>query len=103
MPIADDVVAAVSRMWAAEGVMERIFATPFGELPGSVVILFPTVDAAAHSWDLAISLRRPFEFAPEATPAISAVVEATCTDVAREMGLIRPPTTPPTTRRQPKG
>lgn len=95
MPIADDVVAAVSRMWAAEGVMERVYTTPFGELPGSVVILFPTVDAAAHTWDLATSLRRPFEFAPEATPAISAVVEATCTDVAREMGLILPPTTPP--------
>ncbi len=95
VPIADDVVAAVSRMWAAEGVMERVYATPFGELPGSVVILFPTVDAAAHSWDLATSLRRPFEFTPEATPAISAVVAATCTDVARDMGLIRPPTTPP--------
>jgi uncharacterized protein (TIGR03086 family) len=95
VPIADDVVAAVARMWATDGVMERVYATPFGELPGSVVILFPTVDAAAHSWDLAISLRRPFEFAPEATPAISAVVGATCTDVARDMGLIRPPTTPP--------
>ena len=94
-PIADDVVEAVSRMWAADGVMERVYATPFGQLPGSVVILFPTVDAAAHAWDLAISRRRPFEFAAEATPAISAVVAATCTDVAREMGLILPPTTPP--------
>jgi uncharacterized protein (TIGR03086 family) len=93
--LADDVVAGVSRMWATEGVMERIYATPLGELPGSVVILFPTVDAAAHSWDLATSLRRTFEYAPEAMPAISAVVEATCTDAAREMGLIRPATTPP--------
>ena len=90
-------------MWAADGVMERVYATPFGELPGSVVILFPTVDAAAHSWDLAISLRRPFEFTPEATPAISAVVEATCTDVARDMGLIRPPTTPPDDRDSDRG
>ena len=95
LPIADDVLAGVSRMWATDGVMERIYATPFGELPGSVVILFPTVDAAAHSWDLATSLHRSFEIAPAATPAISAVVEATCNDAAREMGLIRPATTPP--------
>jgi uncharacterized protein (TIGR03086 family) len=95
VPIADDVVARVSKMWATEGVMERICATPFGEVPGSVVILFPTVDAAAHSWDLAISVGRAFEFVPEAIPAISAVVEATCTDAAREMGLIRAATTPP--------
>ena len=65
------------------------------ELHGVVASMFPTVDAAAHSWDLAISLGRPFEFVPEAMPAISAVVEATCTDAAREMGLIRPATTPP--------
>jgi len=63
-----------------------------------VVILFPTVDAAAHSWDLATSLDRSFELAPAATPAISAVVEATGNDAAREMGLIRPATTPPRRR-----
>jgi hypothetical protein len=60
-----------------------------GELPGSIVINFPTIDALAHAWDVAASVGRALEFAPEEMPAITAVVEATCTDAAREHGLIQ--------------
>jgi len=76
-------------MWRTDGVLTSVHITPFGELPGSVIINFATVDALCHAWDLSASAGRPIEFAPEAIPAISAVVEATCTDAVRELGLIK--------------
>jgi uncharacterized protein (TIGR03086 family) len=95
IPVADQIVERALAMWGTDGVLEATHATPFGELPGSVVVNFPTVDAIMHAWDLSASVGHPIEFRPEAIPAISAVVEATCTDEARAGGLIRPPTKPP--------
>jgi uncharacterized protein (TIGR03086 family) len=82
-------------LWRTEGVLSETHVTPFGELPGTVVINFPTIDALAHSWDISASVGRAIEVAPEEIPAISAIVDATCTDEARELGLIRPVTEPP--------
>jgi uncharacterized protein (TIGR03086 family) len=75
--------------WSADGVLETVYETPFGALPGSVVILFPTIDALAHAWDLSSSLSRPIEFPVRAMPMVSAVFEATCSDAARDAGLIQ--------------
>jgi uncharacterized protein (TIGR03086 family) len=81
-------------MWGTDGVLDSIHVTPLGELPGSVVINFAIIDALCHAWDLAASTGRPIEFPPEMIPTISGVVAATCTDAAREHGLIKP--VPPT-------
>jgi uncharacterized protein (TIGR03086 family) len=86
---ADDVAERSLAMWRTPGVLAAVHATPFGDLPGSVVVNFPTIDALCHTWDLAASLDRPLEFAPQWIPAVTAVVEATCTDAAREHGLIK--------------
>jgi len=86
---ADEVTARSLAMWRTDGVLEESHVTPFGELPGSVVINFATIDAVCHAWDLAASVGRPIEFPPEMIPAISAVVAATCTDAVREAGLIQ--------------
>ncbi|HEU5307407.1 MAG TPA: TIGR03086 family metal-binding protein [Acidimicrobiia bacterium] len=86
---ADDVVRQAMALWRTEGVLAQTHVTPLGELPGSIVINFPTIDALAHAWDVAASVGRALEFAPEEMPAITAVVEATCTDAAREHGLIQ--------------
>jgi uncharacterized protein (TIGR03086 family) len=94
-PFADDAAQRALAMWGTEGVLERMHATPFGELPGSTVINFAIVDAVAHSWDLSASVGHAIEFSPDAIPAISAVVEATCTDGARAHGLIQPVTDAP--------
>jgi len=94
-PVADQIVERALAMWRRDGVLEATHATPFGELPGSVVVNFPTVDAITHAWDLSASVGHPIEFRPDAIPAISGVVEATCTDEARAAGLIRPATKPP--------
>ena len=94
-PVADDVAARAMAMWNTEGVLDSIHATPLGEVPGSVVINFATIDAVAHAWDLSASVGRPIEFESQTIPSISAVVAATCTDGAREHGLIKAPTETP--------
>ena len=86
---ADKVAERSLAMWATPGVLTAVHATPFGELPGSVVVNFPTIDALCHAWDLSASLGRPLEFPPESIPAVTAVVEATCTDAVRALGLIK--------------
>jgi hypothetical protein len=83
---ADEVTGRSLAMWATPGVSSAVHTRPFGELPGSVVIDFPTIDALCHSWDLSASLGRPLEFSPEWIPAVTAVVEATCTDAVRALG-----------------
>jgi uncharacterized protein (TIGR03086 family) len=92
---ADDVARRALALWQTEGVLSQTHVTPMGELPGSVVINFSTIDAVAHAWDLSASVGRAIEFAPEEMAAISAVVAATCTDAARDHGLIQPVTAVP--------
>ena len=65
---ADEVAERSLAMWAIPGVLTAVHATPFGELPGSVVINFPTIDALCHAWDLSASLGRPLEFPPRVDP-----------------------------------
>jgi uncharacterized protein (TIGR03086 family) len=86
---ADEVAARTLAMWRTPGVLTAVHATPFGELPGSVVVNFPTIDALCHAWDLSASLGRPLEFPAEWIPAVTVVVDATCTDAVRALGLIK--------------
>ncbi len=85
----DEVAERSLAMWSTPGVLDALHDTPFGKLPGSVVINFAIVDALCHAWDLSASLGRPIEVPPEWIPAVAAVVGETCTDAVRELGLIR--------------
>jgi uncharacterized protein (TIGR03086 family) len=94
-PIAATVAEQVIELWHTDGVLEAHHVTPFGELPGAVVVNFALIDAAAHTWDLSASLGRPIEFPAEWIPGLTGVVELTCTEHSVELGLIKPPTQPP--------
>ena len=94
-PIADEVLERALRLWRTDGVMTALHATPFGELPGTVVINFAVIDATAHAWDLSVSLGRSIEFPPSWIPTMTRVVDVTCTEHAVHIGLIKPPTAPP--------
>jgi uncharacterized protein (TIGR03086 family) len=94
-PVADDVAARVLELWHGDGVMTTEHDTPFGRLPGAVVVDFAIIDAAAHAWDLSASLGRAVDFPAETIPAMTDVVALTCTEQAIELGLIKPPTEPP--------
>ena len=69
--------------------------TPFGEVPGSVVINFALIDAAAHAWDVSASVGRAIEFPPDWIPGMTGVVGLTCNEHTVEIGLVKPPTEPP--------
>ena len=45
-------------LWRGDGVMTAQHDTPFGVLPGAVVVDFAVIDAAAHAWDLSASVGR---------------------------------------------
>jgi uncharacterized protein (TIGR03086 family) len=94
-PIADEVTTEVLRLWHTEGVMTALHQTPFGVLPGAVVVDFAIIDAAAHAWDLSASLGRAIELPAETIPAMADVVALTCTEHAVELGLVKPPTEAP--------
>ena len=94
-PIAAEVTDRVSRLWHGDGVLAAHHETPFGALPGAVVVNFAIIDAAAHAWDLSASVGRPLEFPAEWIPRMAGVVELTCTEHAVEIGLVKPPTEPP--------
>jgi uncharacterized protein (TIGR03086 family) len=91
-PIAAEVTALALRLWRSEGVMTAQHDTPFGVLPGAIVVDFAVIDAAAHAWDLSASVGRAIEFPPEWIPAMAEVVALTCNEQAIELGLIKPPT-----------
>jgi len=93
--LANEARARALATWGAAGVLDATYETPFGALPGSTVILFPTVDALAHAWDLSASVSRAVEFPKSKMPEVSAVFEATCTDHARAAGVIQAATEPP--------
>jgi uncharacterized protein (TIGR03086 family) len=94
-PIAAEVTAQVTQLWRADGVLTALHQTPFGEAPGSVVINFALIDAAAHAWDLSTSVGRTLEFPPDWIPGMTGVVGLTCNDHTVELGLVKPPTEPP--------
>lgn len=53
--MAADFRAAADRAIAAfsgEGVLERNYPSPAGEMPGAALITFPTYDVFIHGWDL---------------------------------------------------
>ena len=81
--------------WSADGVLEGVQTTPFGDLVGSAAIPFPIIDALSHAWDIGVTLGRSVEFAPEIISGMAAVVASACTDGSRGMGLFGIPTEPP--------
>ena len=95
VPVAADVAKRSVALWGASEVLTAMHMTPFGELPGSVVINFPIFDALVHAWDIFMSVGRPIEFTNEALAAISVVAESPFAEGARAAGLIGPPLAPP--------
>lgn len=93
-PIASEVTRLAVQLWHRDGIMTAEHTTPFGVLPGAVVVNFAIVDAAAHAWDISASLGRPIDFSRDAVAALTDVFVLTCTEHTVELGLVKPPTVP---------
>ena len=85
-PIAAEVTDRAVRLWHTDGVLAARHDTPFGALPGAVVVDFAIIDAVAHAWDLSASVGRAIEFPAEWIPGMTGVVELTCTEHASRSG-----------------
>jgi uncharacterized protein (TIGR03086 family) len=94
-PVGVDVAARSAAMWATPDVFGSVHTTPFGGLPGSVIINLPTFDALVHAWDLAVSTGRTCELSPSELAAVMAVAHSPIADGARDAGLVGPPVEAP--------
>ncbi len=61
----DEACAAALEVFEADGAMERIAKLPFGDMPGAAFIGLATTDTFTHAWDLAKSLGRDTDLAPD--------------------------------------
>lgn len=83
-----DEVAPVARAaWATDGILDRQIAGAFGELPGSATIVFPSIDALCHSWDLATSVGVDAELSPELLAAGEELAAVAINETTRSFGL----------------
>lgn len=57
----EDALRELGNAVRSPGAMERTVALPFGEVPGSVLASFLTVDGLTHAWDLSRATGVPFD------------------------------------------
>ncbi len=68
----DEASAACLAGFQAEGVMEKSYKLPFGEMPGSAFMGLAITDTFQHAWDLAKATGQSTELAPELAEALLA-------------------------------
>jgi uncharacterized protein (TIGR03086 family) len=61
----DDASTTLLAAFSAEGVLEKTLSTPIGPMPGAAFIGLAMNDTFVHGWDLAKSLGRSTDLAPD--------------------------------------
>jgi uncharacterized protein (TIGR03086 family) len=74
--------SAALAAWRNPGILERLVDGPAGPMPGQVLAGISLLDAATHTWDLAIATGQPAEL-PE--PVAAAAFEASRMIVSPEL------------------
>jgi uncharacterized protein (TIGR03086 family) len=64
-----DSLAAVLAAFGGEGVLQRIYPSPFGDLPGAALALLRAAELTVHAWDLAAATGQPRALDPEVVAA----------------------------------
>ena len=81
------VIALATSTWSRPDVLATEYATPFGALTGAQSIVYPIIDALAHSWDLAVCAGLDPELAGELVAVGEAAVAVGVNDTTRGFGL----------------
>ncbi len=68
----DEASSACLAGFQAEGVMEKTYKLPFGEMPGAAFMGLATTDTFQHAWDLAKATGQSTDLAPELAGALLA-------------------------------
>ena len=69
-----------------EGVRQRLFRLPFGEVPGSAFAGMRFVDLLIHTWDLATATAQPTDLDPELCETALAMARVRMADAPRQPG-----------------
>ncbi len=69
--------------FSGEGVMEKMYTLPFGQMPGSAFIGLAITDTFTHAWDLAKALGQSTDLAPELAEGLLAGAKMAIPDAMR--------------------
>ncbi|GAA4915285.1 uncharacterized protein (TIGR03086 family) [Stackebrandtia albiflava] len=86
----DAAVAHTRALLAADGVLERVTPTPYGELTGTVIARMRIHEFLAHGWDLARATGRPTDLEPELAEAALRQLRARMARRPRDPGRFAP-------------
>ncbi len=87
----DEVIDEALTVWRTDGVLDRDITGAFGTLPGYDTIVFPSIDALAHTWDLASSTGLDPDLPDEMLPIAKDLVARAVNDTTRQFGLFAEP------------
>lgn len=93
----DAVIALATSTWSRPDVLTTEHATPFGPLTGAEAIVYPIIDALAHSWDLAVCAGLDPELDGELVAVGEAAAAVGVNDTTRGFGLFGEAIDPPAT------
>lgn len=79
----DEVSSACITAFRADGVLERTFTLPFGEMPGGALMGLATTDTFQHAWDLAKATGQNTDLAPALAGALLAQSQASISEAFR--------------------
>lgn len=66
----DEVSSNAVAAFSQDGVMQKTFTLPFGEMPGAALMGLATTDTFQHGWDLAKATGQSTDLAPELAAGI---------------------------------
>ena len=61
----DDASSKLLALLDEDGMMEKMLSLPFGQMPGAALAGLAATDTFTHAWDLAKSLGRSTDLAPQ--------------------------------------
>jgi uncharacterized protein (TIGR03086 family) len=72
----DDATSKLLALLDEDGMMEKMLSLPFGQMPGAALAGLAATDTFTHAWDLAKSLGRSTDLAPQLAAGLLAAAKA---------------------------
>ncbi len=89
--VMDDLLTAVK----SPGAMDRIIATPMGEMPGAAFAQLVALDGLVHGWDLASSTGQSLDLPPDVIAAVDEFARGAIGPETRDSEAFKAPTIAP--------
>lgn len=81
---------ALLEAWGRPGALDRVYAMPFGDVPGAAVISLHFVDTLVHGWDVAKATGQDDTIEPDLALTALGMVQPVIDDDARQGGDFGP-------------